>query len=125
MVSPASKVMPQGQKMFDFVGHKFPRLFDRLTKVSCIDGPKSSHATVGHHEIPIVILKETFNPGLSPVLTIERPLIHNPGVNSNSVLGNDLEMPPHHLHDFAVVVDLVSTVVLVDVNPRCPAGARH
>ena len=111
--------------MFDFVGHKFPRLFDRLTKVLFVDGPKSSHAPVGHHEITSVVLEEPFNPGLSPVLTVERPLIYNPGVNPVSVLGNDLEMPPHHLHDFAVVVDLVSTVVLVDVNPRCSAGARH
>ena len=111
--------------MFNFVGHKFLRLFDRLTEVFLVDGPKSSHATVDHHEIPSIVLKEPFNPGLSPILTIERPLIYNPGVDSVSVLGNDLKVSPHNLHDFAVIVDLVGTILLVDINPWCAAGARH
>ena len=125
MVSPASKTVPQGQKVFDFVGHKFPGLFDGLTKVLFVDGPKSSHASVGHHEIPSIVLEKPFDPGLSPILTIERPLIYNPGVNPGGGLGNDLEGPTHHFHDLAVIVDLVSTIMFVDVNPWCPAGARH
>ena len=125
MVSPASKTVPQGQKVFDSIGHKFPRLFDGLTKVLFVDGPKPSHASVGNHEIISVLFEKPFNPGLSPILTIERPLIHNPGVDPVGVLGNDLKMPPHDLHDLAVVVDLVSTMMLIDINPRCPAGARH
>ena len=72
-----------------------------------------------------MLLEESFDPGLLPVLTMERPFVDDPCVNTFSVLSNDFEVTPHDLHNFAVVIDPVSAVVLIDIDPWRSTGARH
>ena len=113
MMSLTSKTLSHGQQKFHLVGHKFPRFLYWLSEIDLIDGPKAGRTTVDNQQIIYIPFGKAFDPGFSPVLTIKRPFVDHPGVDTISVFGDDFIMWPHRFHNLAMSVDLVCASMFI------------